>query len=333
LEVFMAAVVVGGTTLDLFATGVSVLPVGDGDEFTERSLAYLPTSPVASVGGNGANAAFALARLGCRVRLVTPVADDLYGRMLSNWLSRAGVRLHRLPARETSVNFVATDVTGRRVSFFCPVAGDANASLRELASVRFKRDDTLLLTGWPHLDDGVLRQWAERAHAVGARTALDIGPRLAGFRLDRLEPLLPVLDTVLANADEVSLLDPARPAAQTAALLAGRLASGVVVKDGSRGASFHCGTAAPIRVDAFPVPAMTATVGAGDVFNAGYLAAACDGAPAEERLRFAAATAALMLRSRAGPSTSPTLAEVTEFLSTREHPATGELSSTKEEFP
>ena len=51
-------VVVGGTTFDLFASGLPGLPRIDdvGDEFTARSLVHLPSAPTPSVGGNAGNA-------------------------------------------------------------------------------------------------------------------------------------------------------------------------------------------------------------------------------------------------------------------------------------
>src|SRR6266567_1752514 len=121
--------ILGGATFDLLASGLARLPDVDsaGDEFTERSLVHLPTAPVISVGGNGANEAYVLARLGAAVHLFTSIGDDPLGSALLQSLRDAGCEVTCIPPRRTSVNFVATDGSGGRRSFFFPVVIDASA--------------------------------------------------------------------------------------------------------------------------------------------------------------------------------------------------------------
>ncbi|MBI3975638.1 MAG: carbohydrate kinase family protein, partial [Armatimonadetes bacterium] len=77
----MVVTILGGTTMDVFVSGLPRLPQMDpaGDEFTVTSLVEVPRPPVFTIGGNGANAGCVLATLGCQVRLVTSLGADLPG--------------------------------------------------------------------------------------------------------------------------------------------------------------------------------------------------------------------------------------------------------------
>jgi sugar/nucleoside kinase (ribokinase family) len=305
---------VGGTTFDLLASGLQELPRADsaGDEFTDRSLVHLPQTPVTTVGGNAGNAAYALARLGCPVHLVTPLAEDLFGRQLCSWLAEAGCQVWALPASETSINVVATDLAYRRVSFFRPVEVDAAAALDALDRLPLASGDHVLLTGYPHPPDEVLLAWASRARHVGASVALDIGPGVAGLTISRLVPLLSTVDVLFGTRAEVSMVDVRSGPDEMADRLAMMVLSGLVVKDGAAGAEFRS-PRRRVRVPAFPVDAAS-SVGAGDVFDAAYIAA--EATDPARRLRFAAAAAALMLHRRRGVRGTPSRADIEKFLQT-----------------
>ena len=317
----MAVTVLGGTTLDLLAAGLPRLPAADeaGDEFTDRSLVHLPTAPVVTIGGNGGNAAYALARLGCPVHLVTSLGRDPLGQAALGWLEAAGCQVTLLPPELTSVNVSATDTAARRACFFFPVATDREAALACLDGFRFQPGDHLLVTGYPHPEEEVTAAWAARARQAGATVSLDVGPAVAGFTLDRLEPLLDLLDLLFCNERELAVLAAGQDGEALAERLATALGEGLVVKRGAAGATFH-GRAGRAHVPAFRVPA-TVTVGAGDTFNAGVVfASLARPAPPRERLRFGAATAALMLQAGRGVLGAPTSAEVEAFLARHPRP-------------
>lgn len=74
----MAVVALGGTTFDPARVRARHLAApGCRDEFSSRSLVNLPAVPVASIGGNAGNTAYALARLGCIV--TGPIAPRVPG--------------------------------------------------------------------------------------------------------------------------------------------------------------------------------------------------------------------------------------------------------------
>lgn len=312
----MTVAILGGTTLDIFVWGLSQLPQIDatGDEFTARSLTEVGRPPVFTIGGNAGNAAYVLSRLGCEVRLSTSIGDDLPGRLVKEWLRSAGCQWTILPPTDhTAVNIITIDKRQQRYSFFHPVRIESPAALAQLRHLSFEPGDHLLLTGYPHPDLPVLKAWAEHAHAHGASVALDIGPVLAGFSLKILGPLLPLLDLLYGNTQELRGLEPEDPEERIVEVLLRHLRRGLVVKRGSVGATF-VDRQGRTDTPAFPVRLVT-SVGAGDAFNAAftykYLLQKTN--PAES-LRFASALVAIMLGRGLGPLAAPDAQEVKAFL-------------------
>ncbi|YCK40295.1 carbohydrate kinase family protein [Actinomadura sp. ATCC 39365] len=145
--------------------------------------------------------------------------------------------------------------------------------------------------------------------AAGATTSLDTNDDLAG-RWDGLADVLAATDVFLPNAGEAraiaARLSGVRdgPLEAVAARL-GALGPAVVVKDGADGAlAWESGlvTRAPAR----PVD----TVGAGDSFDAGYLAARLRGMSRRECLDVAVACGSLSTRAAGGTAAQPAWKEL-----------------------
>jgi sugar/nucleoside kinase (ribokinase family) len=118
------------------------------------------------------------------------------------------------------------------------------------------------------------RPWCEIAHAcaeVGARLLLD--PQHNELRIDDpdLVHLLGHVEVILPNVEEAMAMTGQRDAGSAAEAL-GRFVPIVVVKDGCRGALLHHNG----KTELVPVPIATTvvdTVGAGDCFDSGFVAA------------------------------------------------------------
>ncbi len=317
--------VVGGTTFDLLAVGLSALPRNDAgvDEFTESSLAHLPQPFVPTVGGNGGNIAFTASRLGAKVVLVTPLGDDLFAQWLRGELAGAGVEVREVSPDETSVNVVATDQAGRRLSLFRPVTPSTEKLLEVARHHWMAPGDMLVMAGYPHPAPTALRAWAEAASEAGARVALDIGPPTAHLRRDQLRGVLPFVDLLLANEVELGgLVDAGEPQLrEITEQLVADFGLAVVVKRGGRGA-VHVDASEVLEVPAFEV-APGSTVGAGDAFDAGLVHAVTQDLPARRAVAFGAATAALVLDRGRGVLGAPVAAEVHQFLASNPEPDEG----------
>lgn len=224
-------------------------------------------------GGSAASTARWLARLGCETRFITSVGDDAIGAALVAEVERDGVVVHAVPvaAGRSGRIGVVLEPTGER-SF---VADRAAADLLEPAALRpdwFGGAALLHLPAYSLLSEplgsAALRA-CNLARSAGARVSLDLasaGPLLAGGR-DRALALVRAVapDLLFANEMEAHALG-----GSAAGLRA--LAPVVVVKRGSSGALVLFGGEAEVAVPTERL-ATADTTGAGDAFDAGFIAA------------------------------------------------------------
>lgn len=322
--------VLGTTTVDIFIRGVEAMPEQGDGEFSTRSLVWLNNAVLATLGGNGANAAFAAGALGENVRLWSCIGSDPFGEMVLGWLKSRNVDttgLYVSTGAGTSTTVVVTDTLLRRNSFHYPgpVSEFAPTSLSSgtgTGTGAGLKGDWLLITGYPliHRWRGeATRALLSEAHGKGVHTALDIGPILgAPLTVDELEPLLPLLDVLLCNEFELGEVtgESVEQGAQWALSAGARI---VVVKRGERGATiFSSSGRGRTDVPCFPVKTI-GTVGAGDSFDAGFLYAYSRGLSLEESARFGNAVAALVVSAPRGILDAPDAATVQAFLANQHH--------------
>jgi len=274
------------------------------------------------IGGAESNVAIGLRRLGVDVSWLGAVGDDRLGRRVLRELrgedldvrariiadAPTGIMIKERPtAASTAVSYYRAGSAGSRIS-----AGD-------IPSVWVEEADLLHLTGITPLLSETARMCVQelctRARAAGTRVSFDINYRSALAEAAAARPVLLELaegaDIVFGGEDEFALLAADGDGEAMAGMLA---ASGreVVIKRGSAGASALVDGA---RIDApgFTVDVID-TVGAGDAFVAGYLAAYLAGHRVAERLEYANATGAIMCMSPGDWEGAPTLAEIADFL-------------------
>lgn len=300
--------VVGIATVDFLAVDVPALPEGVGDQFDDRTLVSLRHPPQLTIGGNGGNASYVLGRLGVSTRLISPLGDDHLGRIVLDWLADAKVTFSRTRPMLTSTNYVATTVEGDRRSFFFPVEPDRDDLIGLAQKAPLGPGDHVHIAGFPHPSREAMGAWVDAA-GEEVTTSLDIGPGLAGMRLQHLEDVLPGLTWLFGNDVEVAALtgDLETSIAEIHATVQG----GVVVKRGPDGCTVVT------KKDRFDLPApdveAKATVGAGDAFDAGFIAAFIHGGSAHDSAAFAGVVTGELLERGRGVLGAPTSAEVPTF--------------------
>lgn len=213
-------------------------------------------------GGQAANTAWALARLGLDVALLGRVGEDADGAFLRE--SLAGVNLSYLVQSGASGRaYILVDRDGERTILVAPNTNDQLAlqdiPLEALAAAKF-----LHLTSF--VGEGPLKVQKEIARILqdGPRITLDPGELYARRGFQALEGIIDHLDTLLVTEREWELLGGGQKHPHWAPPV-------VVIKRGARGARLLT----PLRYLDFPVelvPRPVDTLGAGDVFAAGYLA-------------------------------------------------------------
>ncbi len=302
--------IVGTATVDLFVSNLAGMPRSDGDEFTVDSLVFHDEPLRTSLGGNGANSAYALARLEAEVKLVGGLGEDHLGDWMASQLKDAGVGMgsvKRYPGMGTATTLILSDRDQNRLAFHHEGANRAvDGSSVDNALVR--GSDMLLLTSYsimPGLRPQGAVELFRKASQSDTRTAVDIGPAIGEpARLEELRPLLAYTDYFICNEHELAVCTGGIELAGGMAAILENGAGCVVIKRGAAGAAVLLqadgettaagSTGGPTFVPGFSVEVQT-TVGAGDSFNAGFLLAVQEGASAEQAARFANAVAATVV--------------------------------------
>lgn len=276
-------------------------------------------------GGNAANTALGLARLGVRTHLVT--RTSAFGKAyLEHTLGRHGVDLrHVRPDGQLSVTTALEFHEGRpanvmlsdsgSVAQFGPESLDANDwTLLEAA-------DMVLVANWSQNRRGsaLVEAVARATRRSGRRSMLDTGDpsSRAGEVRELVEHLLPLpdLDVYALNENELRQitgrhLAPGAEEVDAARALARRRPHGTLDLHTARlAASF--GPDGEAVVPTFRVEPVRVT-GAGDAWNAGNIVGHLARLPPPDRLILANAVAGLYVGGKEG--IAPTLAEVVRFL-------------------
>jgi fructokinase len=246
-------------------------------EARDGSVAYRPAN-----GGAMHNVALALARLGVPAGIVGGLSTDLFGDKLAAGLAANGVRMEYVSRldRPTTLAFVSFEGGEARYAFFDAEAADRHWRLEDMPAVG--ADLIALQFGGISL----LRQPAADAYAaLMEREAAcrviafdpNIRPNLVGsddaYRA-RLDRFFRRAHVVKASEADLAWLAPGRNAAELAAGWLGGAARIVLITRGEAGATAFArrGRASRLAVQV----EIGDTVGAGDAFMAGVLAALHD---------------------------------------------------------
>ncbi|HYP12320.1 MAG TPA: carbohydrate kinase family protein [Bryobacteraceae bacterium] len=252
-----------------------------------------------SLGGNGGNTSYALARLGVPVRLTGVVGTDANGDKVLSALNAAGVdagRVRRDRSVPTTATVVVVHPSGDRLFLHLP---GASKSL-EASEVLLNRGDSLshFHLANPYSLPKVRTQGAEllaRARSAGFTTSLDTGYDSQGRWLEDIGPCLPFTDLLFVNETELQFLSGEQATTPGLLRLAALGAGDVVVKLGGRGCALMQGG----EISEFPgfsVPVKD-TSGAGDSFVGGFLASLHRQRSYRESARFANAVGACKVQA------------------------------------
>jgi fructokinase len=236
---------------------------------------------LARPGGSPTNVAVGLGRLGVDVRLVTRLAGDHFGRLLRDHLAGSNVDLRwAVSAPEPStLAVVSLDAAGlAEYAFYVTGAADGGwtgadlpPNLPEGAALHVSGS---LALGLPSMGDTfevlLEREHGQRVVTLDPNVRPPIDGDDDGLR-SRLDRWLGLVDVVKVSADDLAWLAPDEPVTAVAARWLERGPSLVVVTLGPKGA-LAVGRAGSAEL---PGVALTVadTVGAGDAFMSGLLAA------------------------------------------------------------
>jgi sugar/nucleoside kinase (ribokinase family) len=299
--------ILGDANPDLVLHGGDVVPAFGQAE-------HLVDAATLTVGGSGAILACGAAKLGLRVAISTVVGDDLFGRFMRDALSEAGVDTSGIGVDEVMQTGITVVLSGDDDRAILTMPGT-------IAGLRSELIDPSLLARARHVHVSsyylqtalapALPARFDEIHAAGATTSLDPNWDPTGLWDGGLLDLLPKVDVFLPNAMEATRSAHTSDLEGAVRALAAR-ARLVVVKNGDRGALAGEGDTV-YRVDGMLTQAVD-TTGAGDSFDAGFLAAWLNGEPVDRALAVANACGSLSTRAMGGVNAQPTMDEALALL-------------------
>jgi fructokinase len=289
-------------------------------------------------GGSPFNVAVGMARLGQPAAFLTKLARDYFGRYLQSYLEQQGVAPHLLLHDEqalSTLSFVAMESGEPVYTFYDQAAADTLLTIDEIPMACFEQTRILHFGSISLLRGSTPAAVLATVERLKGHALLSFDPNLrpnmvrdepAYRRL--LQHLIELSDIVKISSVDLAWLMPGSDPLAAATHLLAQGPALVVLTRGSEGVlalrSVHATARQQWILPAFQV-SVADTVGAGDSFSAGLLAALAerdvdsrsallnlDIDDMEQVLRFAAAVSAITC-TRAGAN-PPYRAEVEQFL-------------------
>jgi sugar/nucleoside kinase (ribokinase family) len=262
-------------------------------------LVLCPRLPLA-IGGCASNVATDLARLGVRVGVVGCVGRDAFGRFIIDTLSASGVEvsgIRQLDDAETSGTLII-NVRGEDRRFIHSVGANARLQAADIPLERVRQAKVLYVGGYllmPALEGEPLAQLFRQARAAGVKTVLDIVLPGPGDHWPKLASVLAETDVFLPNHDEAAVLTGLADPVEQAERFAEAGAGAVVITCGGAGSVIVSG-GKRFRAAAHQVEYLGGT-GAGDAFDAGFIAGLLRGGDLADCVRWGSAVGASCVRS------------------------------------
>lgn len=244
----------------------------------------------ASLGGNGANTSFALARLGVKARLASIIGTDEWGEKVLAILRDVGVDTSIVVRSElpTPTTIVLVRSDGARAFFHRPGCAGADFPIEFPAGFSHFHFGNVFALPLFRSRAGEIMAGARQA---GLTTSLDTGWDARGEWAKVIDPALGNTDILFVNRDEAYRLSGEEDLDRAANYCLDRGVRLVVAKLGASGCSAYS-AGERVTVPGFAVSVVD-TTGAGDCFAGGFLAAVAREMSVPEAARFANAVGAL----------------------------------------
>lgn len=291
----------GLTVLDALSYPIDHYPIPrQHTQVVTEQIRFMP-------GGGAANTASALARMGLSVTLYSEIGDDLPGTFLINELEKCHVDtsgVHISHSGTTPFTFVGIHPDGERTFIHTP-GTNRTMKLDDFDLDSLLDTDILLyqdLWAMPNIDGfsgmDLLAEAKRRKVAVLLDECRGFGPNL-----EILEVMLPHCDYFLPSLDDLRTIYPSATEEQICMQLLSHGARAVALKMGPVG-SLLAWSKERVRTAALPADVVDAT-GAGDCWDAGFIAGLAEKADIATAARLGHACAAFCVEGIGGATNIP----------------------------
>jgi len=258
----------GNYYCDLIFTGMSELPTL-GSEIYAKGMELVP-------GGGAINTMIGLRNLGVTTGWVGVFGTDFASRLISEWLTEQGIDLSLVLQRNEPFRRITVAMSYPQDRAFLTYNDPRVDTIPQLQAAVDRVSPRLIHFPGLSLDARLPTLFADW-RARGIQIAMDCQHRPHTINSPLVRETLSQIDIFLPNASEALRLTE-RTTLEEAACTLRDLVPRLVVKDGANGA-WLWDNVGKYHVPAIPITPLD-TTGAGDAFNAGYLAAhlaGCDG--------------------------------------------------------
>ncbi len=283
------------------------------DKFPEPDQEIEINSSLISPGGSASNTAVAASRLGLSVGFIGKVGDDLMGIMALEDLKRERIDI-------SQVKKLKGIATGLVVVFVFP-DGQRAMIANHGANLHMEKNDLesefIKVSEAVHVGGGkieVAEEALKIAKEQGKLTSFDPGSVLSSLGLEKLKKILENADLVFLNRKELRAITGFGDERGLKKILEADVKL-VILKIGE-GGSLVFSEEGKVEAKAFSVPVVD-TTGAGDAFNAGFLASFIKERDVFKACVVGNAVAALKITEVGARSGLPTKNELNEFLNSK----------------
>ena len=266
-----------------------------------------------TIGSSSAIFACGAARLGLNVAFIGLCGDDVFGHFMLDEMSKRGVDVSHVIVRkdgQTGLSIILNNDIDRAILTHSGLIAELQASAIAdslLAQARHLHVASYFLQTKLQPD---LPALFKRAQSLGLTTSLDTNydpsEEWIGF-----DELLAVTNVFLPNETEAKSLTGAENAEEAATRLQSKVEA-LAIKLGKNGA-LGISKSQRVQVESIPIKVVD-TVGAGDSFDAGFMAGYLNDWGLEKSLRLACVCGALSTQQAGGTNGQPTLEEALKFL-------------------
>lgn len=281
--------IIGNAVIDVLAKPVSaeVFETGSWPAKTIK-LAF---------GGDALNEAVVLTRLGKKIDLISKVGNDEAGSRVLSFLKDTGISADKIIIEDeldTSMNIVLIDEQGERYFLTNPLGSQRRFAQADIYPYLDSAADIVSFASIfvsPLLDIPAMTKLFRKIKEKQDRILVaDLTKAKNGECLEDMAELLPYVDYILPNADEIALLTGIDDPYVNAERLIEKGVSCAVIKCGREGCLMKT-QEEMYHIPAYPVKNCIDTTGAGDSFAAGFLWALSEGMSLRECGSFACAVA------------------------------------------
>ncbi len=281
--------VIGAAIMDVLAGPVS------------REVFETGSQPMNSIrlsfGGDALNEAVALSKLGVTVELISKVGFDETGERVLEYLKTQDVSTEhviREKGLDTGINIVLIDEAGERHFLTNPAGSLRNLSREDVETYLAGAADIVSFASMfvsPLLGVKEMETLFAGIKAKPGRILVaDMTKAKNGECLEDLKEVLPYIDYLMPNEEEIALLTDTNDPYENAALLVEAGVKCAVIKRGSKGCLIRTKDVC-LEIPACPAENVADTTGAGDCFAAGFLWGLSRGCDLEACGRLACAAA------------------------------------------